>query len=405
MYPGFPSRRIYLALWILALMGIASMSLPANGINGEITDIIWEELDHGYSAEFRDIEFVNSTHGWVVGNNGTGMYGGIVLHTRNGGESWVLQMYNTSQIFRQVAITDDGSIWITGLGGLFYSLNGGESWNESVVVEENSGMSFVAFLNDSHGWTATMGILYHTEDRGQSWQSVPGWTFSDDHPRDMHFLSSSEAWAIGYYGIYYSSDGCVTWEQKFSRGGWALTFVNELEGWAVADEMLAHMTDGQSWSELPIPRRSLVPPPLSPYLTDVQFLDHNNGWIVGTETGVMYTPNGGIDWYDQTSQFASLDRLMAVDFINVTHGWAVGHGGTIIRTTHGNTLGTRLWTGLTDPLILSTIGLFVAIALIIASGVIVRRRLRESAYRLPELVSNSPSTEYIGCIPKCIGIP
>ncbi|TET11239.1 MAG: LPXTG cell wall anchor domain-containing protein [Candidatus Thorarchaeota archaeon] len=84
--------------------------------------------------------------------------------------------------------------------------------------------------------------------------------------------------------------------------------------------------------------------------------------------------------------------MTAVDFINETHGWAAGWGGYTYRTIHGNSLGTRLWTGMTDPIFLSIAGSIAAVVVIV-SGVFIRRRRRKSAYRLPDVVSESPSIE------------
>jgi photosystem II stability/assembly factor-like uncharacterized protein len=199
----------------------------------------------------------------------------------------------------------------------------------------------------------------------------------------MRFLSSSNVWAIGYSGIYHSQDGAETWEQVSNKGGWTLSFVSETEAWAVGDNRLAHMTDGQTWVELPVPARFPIGGDWFglTYLTDILFQDVDNGWIVGHRIPVMYTPNGGADWYEQSVPEAVTDRLMAVDFFNSTHGWAVGWGGTIIRTTKGNALGTRLWNGMTDPVFLSMVGL----AAVVIGGVVFvftrRRRRAKSALR------------------------
>ncbi len=47
---------------------------------------------------------------------------------------------------------------------------------------------------------------------------------------------------------------------------------------------------------------------------------------------------------------------------------------------------------MTDPIFLSIVGVFTAVVVIV-SGVFIRRRRRKSAYRLPDLVSESPSIE------------
>jgi photosystem II stability/assembly factor-like uncharacterized protein len=144
---------------------------------------------------------------------------------------------------------------------------------------------------------------------------------------------------IGFFGIYRTQDGGNTWEKTHNHGGWALSSVGNGEGWAVGDDMLAYTPNGEAWSEKPLPSRSSFSSRL-PYFSGVYFLDADKGWVIGSEPSVMYTPNGGIDWYEQS--VSAETRLMSIDFINNTHGWAVGHGGYILRTTHGDSLGPRL---------------------------------------------------------------
>jgi len=57
--------------------------------------------------------------------------------------------------------------------------------------------------------------------------------------------------------------------------------------------------------------------------------------------GVAYTPNGGLNWYEQKLP-PHWSSLKTVDFINEIHGWAVGWDGNIYRTKTGNQYGRRL---------------------------------------------------------------
>ncbi len=350
--------------------------------------LTWEMVEHDYpNALFRDVAFLDATHGWVIGRlHSTIPTDVVVLYTDDGGDSWQVKMSEEEQYLMQIDIVDRDTIWITCIGGLFYTTDAGKTWQKVDFVIGLAGMSTVEFINATHGWTATGDTLYKTVDGGQTWESVPGWTF-DDIPRELRFLSSSNVWAMGIYGIYHSQDGAETWEQVSNRGGWTLSFVSETEAWAVGDDRLAHMTDGQTWVELPVPARFPIGGSWFglTYLTDILFLDADNGWIVGDRIPVMYTPNGGADWYEQSVPEAVTRRLMAVDFVNLTHGWAVGSGGAIIRTTKGNALGMRLWNGMTDRVLLSMVGLA---AIVIIGVVFVRNRRKRGTKLVPPDATN-----------------
>ncbi len=168
-----------------------------------------------------------------------------------------------------------------------------------------------------------------------------------------------------------------------------MSIVSATEGWAIDDNRLAHTIDGTTWEELIVPMRVPAFRLQAPYCTDIQFIDEDNGWIVGTEIPVMYTPDGGTNWYQQTVPDGVNSRIMAVDFINQTHGWAVGGRGIIMRTTTGNSLGNRLWYGMTDPLFLSIVG----VVIIVPVGIFILRRYRKSKRTAPEIKPLQPKIE------------
>jgi photosystem II stability/assembly factor-like uncharacterized protein len=323
---------------------VTALMMQNSGIAPLQASTTWEIMSPSFlqeEATLRDVAFLNSTHGWVVGQNKTGLRNGIILYTNDSGDSWQLQVYNHSQMFFTIHIIDHQTLWVTCKGGFVYSVDGGQSWNSISIIDGMALLGFVNFVNATHGWTSTMNDVYKTEDGGLTWHNVTSWQFSDSL-RMMHFISPTRIWAIGFYAIYYTDDGGDTWAAKYPRGGWAISFVSDTEGWAVADSLLLHMTDGETWVKQAIPRKSLSPLLDAPYYTDVLFLDSNHGWIVGLETPVAFTPNGGASWYSQQVPDEMDRRVMAVDFVNLTHGWAVGHGGYILRTVSGDDLGVLL---------------------------------------------------------------
>jgi len=56
----------------------------------------------------------------------------------------------------------------------------------------------------------------------------------------------------------------------------------------------------------------------------VQFIDENNGWVVGDSGTILKTTNAGATWAQQTS--GTEHNLLAVCFKNLNTGWAVGGG-------------------------------------------------------------------------------
>ncbi len=345
----------------------------------------WISLESDYpEVDFQDVEFINSSHGWIVGILYPNITrGGIILHTKDGGESWEATLVDDTQLFMQIDVVDEQTLWVTGLGCLYFTNDSGESWDISLVGNSRlSGMSTVEFINETHGWTATMQILYKTTDGGRTWQNVSGWTFSDN-PRDMHFLTENDVWAIGFNGIYHSEDGGETWKQVLDRGGWSLSFPESNVAWGVSDSLLLHMRQDQTWETLPIPGRVPSFRLRSPYCTDIQFIDDQHGWIVGTEVAVMHTPDGGRTWYQQSVPTDRGNRMIAVCFVDEQHGWGVGSDGTILRTSTGGSLDALLLSDHQD-LLLIAVGTIGVITIISLSRVLRRRRKRNDIIQTSE---------------------
>lgn len=330
------------------------------------TSPVWETANAEFVSENvapDDIRFLNATHGWILSQRPYGLRNGMILHSDDGGVTWSIQLQNISQRYRVLAIIDEDSIWATCLGGVCHTQDGGTTWNYTWIGNPEYLFYGLCFINRTHGWASSNEeILYRTVDAGVTWQAIDFSSFND-WARRIYFLSDLEGWAIGFSGIYHTTDGGITWVRSFDHGGWNLSFVDEEIAWAVADDWLARMNDGVHWVYQPLPRKSPFPPHLGPYWTDILFLDSQNGWIAGDETEIAYTPNGGQDWYSQ--EFPDDTRVMAIDFVNLTHGWAVGWGGHIYRTIHGDSLGPRLWLGLADPLILTAVSIPAGLVLLV----------------------------------------
>ncbi|MEL7449310.1 MAG: YCF48-related protein [Pseudomonadota bacterium] len=84
---------------------------------------------------------------------------------------------------------------------------------------------------------------------------------------------------------------------------------------------------GQSWTQSPVPTRSL--------LTAVYFFDDNNGWAVGHDTVILRTTDGGASWSKVYFDPADQRPLFGVLFTDANNGMAVGAYGLYMTTSDG----------------------------------------------------------------------
>jgi len=96
---------------------------------------------------------------------------------------------------------------------------------------------------------------------------------------------------------------------------------------AVGDRGHVFVTKSQQWQQVIVPTRAL--------LTNVTFVDNNNGWAVGHDATILHTADGGEHWSLQQA-LPALDRpLLSVAFSDSDHGVAVGAYGMYFATSDG----------------------------------------------------------------------
>lgn len=376
----------YLLLTILLLLSVIIPPLTDSKLYDENQslnngDTIWEEIEHDYirdNTEAMDIVFRNATHGWVLSQNKTSFGDGIILHTTDSALSWKLQYHNKTNFLNKILLFTN-NIWVTGRGGLLHSIDDGKSW-EYVSIDDEVGYFYgIFFLNETLGWAGSERGLYKTVDGGATWNKTLLYPY-EGRARDIYFTTPMNGWIIHSYGIYHTTDGGDSWELQHDRGGWSFSFVSDTEAWAVGDNMLAHMTDGEVWAEQPLPPSRYGNPP---YMNDIFFMNKTHGWIGALTPQIAHTKNGGIDWY---SQSVSGDKsIITLYLFNESLGWAAGWDGRIYRTTRANEPETYSW-GSTNTTLLTSVSILI-IAIVIISIVLVRFRKR------PSVTPSAPAIE------------
>ena len=239
----------------------------------------------------KDIEFANSTHGWIGGENG------LIMATTDGGSSWFSQNsgINTTIITidffgPQVGIAIDGQY-----GGILITQNGGNNWT---ILER------AKYPHPRFGW-----------------QNASLW--------DAKMCNAEAAWLLGSYGSFFYvniSSSSVNFVSYLEMSLFRLTMVNFTHGWAVGSYgNIVHTQDGWQTFE----DQSLG---TSKTFYGVFFWNHNKGWVVGTGATIFATSNGGKTWRVQYSPPFSLyshwggNAIIDIVFITEHKGWTVGSG-------------------------------------------------------------------------------
>ncbi|HKS28662.1 MAG TPA: YCF48-related protein [Pyrinomonadaceae bacterium] len=204
----------------------------------------WRELREfrasefgGAEAEFYSIRFSGKRRGWVVGSASRRdvIAESIIIHTNDGGLSWVRQLVPVREDLIHLDFTSDERGWVVGAGGtILFTRDGGQTW-----TKQSSGTTVtlfhVDFRNERVGWAVgERGTVLRTTDGGETWSTVPVPVSST--LLSVAFVDEDEGWIVGRGGVILrSNDGGRTWTRQESRTKENLyaLFIDKKGGWAV----------------------------------------------------------------------------------------------------------------------------------------------------------------------------
>jgi photosystem II stability/assembly factor-like uncharacterized protein len=302
----------------------------------------WISQNSGTTSSLDGVYFVDENNGWIAG------WGGIILHTTNGGNTWGLQNTPVTSL-SCIFFTDSQSGWASGLGGdVVHTTNGGETW----LMQDNLDYQDIFklyFINGNNGWAAggffdylsgSYGrAIYNTTNGGVNWNVQYDVTFETEL-HSIYFIDGSTGYAAGGTAVMKTTNGGSNWfvQQTFSSFSLKdIVFTNNTTGFVTAYYVgVPHYTSifkttdsGSSWNEISLGTNE--------DLSGLYFTDELNGWAVGNDYSsgnslalIYRTTDGGNTWVKQN--IPSFDALSEVFFVNATKGWAVGSLGTILTT-------------------------------------------------------------------------
>jgi photosystem II stability/assembly factor-like uncharacterized protein len=285
MQATFPQRFIFKRLASIILVMIFVLCCLVSGV---------QAAKQKLSQDLFSVSFPTEKEGWACGRWGT------ILHSADGGETWVRQTSGTDYTLSSISFVDPQNGWIVGDGGtILRTKDGGKSW-----VKQKSPISYflfgVQFVSPQKGWIVTerTTILY-TEDGGENWQEQ----FKDQDfiLKRVSFCDEQNGWAAGEFGfIYHTDNGGKTWRKQAGE----FKFSKET----------GEMVGGN-------------------FLFDVLAIDPRAAWVVGIDGYVARTVDGGKTWQQVTN---GIPKSHLFGIISDKQGTLlIGGNATLIRSSDG----------------------------------------------------------------------
>jgi photosystem II stability/assembly factor-like uncharacterized protein len=132
----------------------------------------WRQAKVPVDGPLTDVHFIDAQQGWAVG------HGGVVLHSRDGGQAWqllsriegapVLLALWFENAMHGLAVGAYGAAWVTHDGGI--------SWQQTKIGEGRDGdLHLNAIIVDKDGRlfiAGESGAIFRSSDKGASWSRL-----------------------------------------------------------------------------------------------------------------------------------------------------------------------------------------------------------------------------------------
>ena len=225
----------------------------------------WTNPTGGFIAYLSGVAFADVAHGWAVGARPNKH--GIVLYTEDGGWSWREQVTGlASGYLNKVSAPDKQHIWIAGQygGRILHSADGGQSWSFQSGRTVRP-INDIQFLDDQRGF-ATVETAYgqppaalHTEDGGQNWRVIDLHSMANDLPALSIAVQPDGHGVISVMGGEFAvtDDYFQHWHRRITnqgspRGEFALAYTGagEIYGGGISGQIVRSRDNGEHWIQL-----------------------------------------------------------------------------------------------------------------------------------------------------------
>lgn len=305
----------------------------------------WERVLIPTQQSLHSLHFTDSLYGWVAGDSGT------ILHTTDGGNTWMVQQSMTSCEIADIFFLNHNLGWASAFNYsnppfgtiLLHTLDGGSTWIAEPYPQENIFIWSILFLDSLNGWMGgSPHALLRTTDGGLTWQQavIDTSTLAFFPVLNLKFFGTEHGYACG--GMFDIAG--VIWRTHDGGDLWYAIDVtyapaDEVHGLFLFDSLhvmgsggdpdfgygvgiITTWDGGVTWDYLE--------PGIQGIAYDIDFRNGLEGWApLGNNRRFMYTLDAGITWTElPTPDSTVIFKLMFTDSL---HGFAAGKEGAVLR--------------------------------------------------------------------------
>jgi photosystem II stability/assembly factor-like uncharacterized protein len=305
----------------------------------------WERINAPGNHHLTSLSFVDSLTGWAAGDSGT------ILHTIDGGKTWVMQDSKTALDIVDIFFLDAHRGYASAFNFssapygtiLLRTENGGVDWTTSIYPEENIFITCIFYLDSLNGWMGGKPhALVRTADGGSTWsQATVDTSILAFFPvLSLQFYNEKYGYASGGMFdiagvIWRTSDGGDTWyaidpsdapaDEVHALYCFDSTHVLGSGGdpdFGYGVGMIRTSDGGLNWDYHELGMQGIA--------VDLDFRNDREGWAtLGPKRSMVYTLDSGNTWTEIQSPGAV--AVSSLQFTDSLHGFAVGDSGAILK--------------------------------------------------------------------------
>jgi photosystem II stability/assembly factor-like uncharacterized protein len=306
---------------------------------------IWQPVNVKEDIELQSVHFASPEEGWVAGGR-TGMEGGVILHTADGGANWEVQLgdpQSSDRAYHDLRFAVPRLLWAvqsTGTGDHKLLRLEGNEWKDVGTVAQHRGD--YGFVSEQVGFVTDRDGIERTEDGGRHWKPVYPCQMTAEvnglsrklrcEFAKLFFLNERTGWAISNAGasgsgfvVAKTQDGGATWESSVVLPGedpreGSIYFTDENHGSLLTGGKFFYTVDsGKTWTGA-TGQAGGKP--------TIEFADGKVGWAIRYQN-MNYTVDGGQHWMTRSIAFPA--SVKAFTIVRPDSGYAVGDHGMVFR--------------------------------------------------------------------------
>lgn len=300
-------------------------------------------------------------YGWVVGDAANGY--GTILQTSDHGTTWQRQGDSATipdVNLSGVSAADNRNVWVVGgsapvdggpgFGTILHTSDGGETWirQGSAASVPDAELMSVSAVNTQVAWAVgAQGTILKTTNRGATWVSKADTAFPRGFFGEVSAWNEDIVWVVGNTDwstspslVIHTTDGGASWTRQGADSLATVTGLIDVHAasanvaWTVGTDYAGFRTTdaGAHWY------RTL--PEATPHVNGVCALDEQAAWLAVDYSAALFTPNGGDTWVKQnTPGEGSFPVNLGVTAVHPDTVWmtssTVAGPGLILRTFDG----------------------------------------------------------------------